>query len=146
MRASVAHIDRVVAFLSGFTRVDFWSVAYKATAPFAPSSPAVWIAERLRAGGCHVRVFATADGEVAWAETARVDIARWPEDAGGEALVIPVAHADALALNDAAACMTVAKYRLVVDNEDALRRVSGSVWKHGGTSVRVPGTLGWLSP
>lgn len=145
MAASADHIARVIDFLARRRSVDFWGASYKAGAPFtASSSVAAWIASALCERGVPVRLFALDGHEEAWARGAGMPLARWPEDAGGDALVIPVAHAAVLGLNDAAARATVGRYGLALDNEDALRRISGGVWEASGTHIVVPGTIGWL--
>lgn len=153
VQVSEAHVSRMIDFLSRFRQVDFWTLAYKANGPFTTSSPAVWIAEGLtirqpREGVRTVGVFPRDKAEQDWIGrkstlTRRLE---WPKDAGsGDVLVIPVAHAEALALNDTTARETVGKYRLVIDNEDALARISPTVWHETQTDIRVPGRKGWLA-
>lgn len=145
--ASAAHIKTVADFLARHERVDFWGASYKAGAPFsASSSVSAWLIDMLRKRGVRVRLFACDGYEEAWARRTIVELARWPDEVGGNALVIPVAHAHALALNDADARNTVGRYKMVLDNEDALRRVSPAVWAITGTDRRVPGQRGWLAP
>ena len=147
MDASALHIARVVAFLERFPSVHFWGLGYKATAPFTPSSPAVWIAEKLLTRDVRVGVFCRSAAEKAWAEKHGTQMLHWDSvDFRGAALVIPVAHADVRALNDATASKTVGCYSNVIDNENALQHISAEIWRSLGTTVRVPGRKGWLVP
>lgn len=144
MTSSAAHIGHVASFLSKYKSVDFWTVAYKATAPFTPSSPSVWIIEKLMKNGVRVRVFAHGDRERSWAKSNGLEVRNWPDTDGADVLVIPVAHGDAVAMNDLSARRYLSRYKIILDNEDALRRISRSVWEDMGTDRRVPGRRGWL--
>ena len=144
MRVSNYHIIAVEKRLAEFESVDFWSISYKATAPFTSSSPAAWIAKGLNGAGVNVRIFPRDESERSWSEKNGIAVAELGARPA-RVLVIPVAHPKAVALTGEEVVTKIAKYEVVFDNENVLAKFDASIWKESGTEIRVPGRKGWLA-